>query len=373
VSYATKLDFARGYVLIALPGLAVADIAARYGMRKQLHHQRDQGRYMRRVIAVGHAAAVAGLITQLRRERFHGLEVVAACLPDGAEQTEIEHVPVVGGFADTARVTRDTGADTVAVLACPEMDGVTLRRLAWELEKEGTDLCVAPALMDVAGPRTTIRAVAGLPLLHVDHPELTGPKRVIKNVFDRAIATAALCVFGPLLAVIAIAIMVHDGAPVLFSQIRIGKDGLPFMVLKFRTMVRDAEQRKQALAVLNEGDGVLFKMSEDPRVTATGAWLRRWSLDEFPQLFNVVLGEMSLVGPRPPLPEEVARYGDDVHRRLVVKPGMTGLWQINGRSDLSREDAVRLDLRYVENWSLALDLQILWKTCAAVVKGRGAY
>jgi exopolysaccharide biosynthesis polyprenyl glycosylphosphotransferase len=373
VSYATKLDFARGYVLIALPGLGIANLAVRYAMRKSLHRQRGHGRYMRRVIAVGHAAAVADLITQLRRERFHGLEVVAACLPDHAEQTDIENVPVVGGFADAARVTRDIGADTVAVLACPEMDGVTLRRLAWELEKEGTDLCVAPALMDVAGPRTTIRPVAGLPLLHVDHPELTGPKRAIKSVFDRVIATAALCVFGPLLAVIAIAIIVRDGAPVLFAQARIGKDGLPFMMLKFRTMVRDAEQRKEALTALNEGDGLLFKMSKDPRVTATGGWLRRWSLDELPQLFNVVLGEMSLVGPRPPLPAEAALYGDDVRRRLVVKPGMTGLWQINGRSNLSREDAVRLDLRYVENWSLALDLQILWKTCAAVVKGRGAY
>jgi exopolysaccharide biosynthesis polyprenyl glycosylphosphotransferase len=373
VSYAIKADFARGYVLIALPGLGVADLAARYAMRKQLHRRRDHGRYMRQVIAVGHAGAVADLIALLRRDKFHGLEVVAACLPDYAGRSHIENVPVVGGFADTARVTRDIGADTVAVLACPEMDGVTLRRLAWELEKDGTDLCVAPALMDVAGPRTTIRSVAGLPLLHVDHAELTGAKRAIKSVFDRIVATIALAILAPVLAFIAVVIIVRDGAPVFFNQARIGKDGAPFMVLKFRTMVRDAEQRKEALAALNEGDGLLFKMSRDPRVTATGAWLRRWSLDELPQLFNVVLGEMSLVGPRPPLPAEVARYRDDVRRRLVVKPGLTGLWQVNGRSDLSREEAVRLDLRYVENWSLALDLQILWKTCAAVIKGRGAY
>jgi exopolysaccharide biosynthesis polyprenyl glycosylphosphotransferase len=373
VSYAAKADFARGYVLIALPGLGVADIAARYAMRKQLHRRRGRGRYMRQVIAVGHAGAVADLITLLRRDSFHGLEVVAACLPDYAGRSLIENVPVVGGFADTARVTRDVGADTVAVLACPEMDGATLRRLAWELEKDGTDLCVAPALMDVAGPRTTIRSVAGLPLLHVDHAELTGAKRAIKSVFDRIVATIALAILAPALAFIAVVIIVRDGAPVFFSQARVGKDGAPFMVLKFRTMVRDAEQRKAGLAALNEGDGLLFKMSRDPRVTATGAWLRRWSLDELPQLFNVVLGEMSLVGPRPPLPAEVACYGDDVRRRLVVKPGLTGLWQVNGRSDLSRDEAVRLDLRYVENWSLALDLQILWKTFAAVIKGRGAY
>lgn len=373
VSYAFKADFARGYILIALPSLTILDLLARYGMRKRLHWQRSQGRYMRRVTAVGHAAAIADLVTQLRHDRFHGLEVVAACLPGGTAATEIEHVPVVGTFEDAAKVTSEIGADTVAVLACPEMDGRTLRRLAWDLEKDGTDLCVAPALMDVAGPRTTIRPVAGLPLLHVDHAELTGAKWAIKSFFDKVIATAALCVFSPLLAVITIAILLQDGAPVLFTQTRIGKNGLPFTVLKFRTMVRDAEQRKEELATLNEGDGLLFKMRQDPRVTAIGRWLRRYSLDEFPQLFNVVLGDMSLVGPRPPLPIEAARYGEDVRRRLVVKPGMTGLWQISGRSDLSREDAVRLDVRYVENWSLALDLQILWKTCAAVVKGRGAY
>jgi exopolysaccharide biosynthesis polyprenyl glycosylphosphotransferase len=372
VSYAVKVDLARGYVLIALPGLGAADTAARYLLRKRLHRQRERGLHMRRVTAVGHAGAVADLVAQLRRDRFHGLEVVNACVA-GALTPEVAGVPVLGGLADAARVAADTGADTVAVLACPEMDGVTLRQLAWDLEKEGTDLCVAPALMDVAGPRTTIRPVAGLPLLHVDHAELTGGKRAIKSVFDKAVATAALGILSPLLIFIAIAILVRDGGPVLFSQTRIGKDGEPFTVLKFRTMVPDAELRKQEILALNEGDGLLFKMRRDPRVTATGACLRRWSMDEFPQLFNVVLGEMSLVGPRPPLPSEAARYGDDVRRRLVVKPGMTGLWQVNGRSDLNREDAVRLDLRYVENWSLALDLQVLWKTCAAVVKGRGAY
>jgi exopolysaccharide biosynthesis polyprenyl glycosylphosphotransferase len=310
---------------------------------------------------------------QLRRDRYHGLEVVNACVPDHAGLTEIAGVPVTGGFSDAAQVAGDTGTDMVAVLACPEMDGVTLRRLAWELEKTGTDLCVAPALMDVAGPRTTIRAVAGLPLLHVDHAELTGAKWVVKSFFDKLMASAALCLSSPLFAFIALAIVLHDGGPVLFSQTRVGKDGQPFTVLKFRTMVPDAELRKQEILALDEGDGLLFKVRRDPRITAPGVWLRRWSLDELPQLFNVVLGEMSLVGPRPPLPSEASRFSDDIYRRLAVRPGLTGLWQVNGRSDLSREDAIRLDLRYVENWSLALDLQILWKTCAAVVKGRGAY
>jgi exopolysaccharide biosynthesis polyprenyl glycosylphosphotransferase len=196
---------------------------------------------------------------------------------------------------------------------------------------------------------------------------------VIKSFFDKIIATAALIAFSPILALIALAIVLDDGGPALFTQTRVGQDGQPFTVLKFRTMVPDAELRKEALLALNESDGVLFKMRQDPRITTIGSFLRRTSLDELPQLLNVMLGEMSLVGPRPALPAEAALYSDELCRRLDVKPGMTGLWQINGRSDLSYEDAVRLDLRYVENWTLALDLQILWKTCAAVANGRGAY
>jgi exopolysaccharide biosynthesis polyprenyl glycosylphosphotransferase len=195
----------------------------------------------------------------------------------------------------------------------------------------------------------------------------------IKSLFDKIIATIALIAFSPILALVALAIVLNDGGPALFTQTRVGKDGQPFTVLKFRTMVPDAELRKEALLALNESDGLLFKMRKDPRITTIGSFLRRTSLDELPQLLNVMLGEMSLVGPRPALPVEAALYSDELYRRLDVKPGMTGLWQINGRSDLSYEDAVRLDLRYVDNWTLALDLQILWKTCAAVANGRGAY
>jgi exopolysaccharide biosynthesis polyprenyl glycosylphosphotransferase len=227
--------------------------------------------------------------------------------------------------------------------------------------------------MEVAGPRTSIRPVAGLPLLHVEHPELTGIRRLIKSAFDRTVAVAALIVLWPLLAAIAIAIRLESHGPALFRQTRVGRGGREFTVLKFRTMVVDAERRKAELLKLNEHDGVLFKIRNDPRVTRMGTWLRRYSLDELPQLFNVVWGDMSLVGPRPPLPEEVAKYGDDVRRRLVVRPGMTGLWQVSGRADLTWEESVRLDLRYVENWTLTLDLQILWKTWAAVLHGSGAY
>jgi exopolysaccharide biosynthesis polyprenyl glycosylphosphotransferase len=391
ISYVAKLDLARGYVTIALPGLAVMDLTVRYLLRKRLHRQRVRGWCVRRVVAVGHAAAVARLVTVLRRDTYHGLAVVAACLVDapegagpdrvaGASAAEVPvagapavGVPVVGGLYGVAAAVGRFGADTVAVLACPEMDGGRLRELAWELEKTDTDLFVAPTLLDVAGPRTTIRPVAGLPLLHVEHPELDGAKQVIKSVFDKTCAALALLVLAPLFAVIAISIRLADHGPVFFRQTRIGKDGRGFSFYKFRTMVPDAEQRKSQLVAHNEADGVLFKIRRDPRVTRPGGWLRRSSLDELPQLINVLMGDMSLVGPRPALPEEVACYGGHMRRRLVVKPGLTGLWQVSGRSDLSREEAERLDLYYVENWSLALDLQVLWKTGSAVIRGSGAY
>jgi exopolysaccharide biosynthesis polyprenyl glycosylphosphotransferase len=373
VSYATKTELARGYVVIALPSLTVLDLLARLTLRKRLHRLRTLGSCMRRVVVVGHADVVSDLAAVLRRETYHGLSVVAACVAGPAPHAEIDSIPVIGGLENVADTVEHYDADTVAVLSCPEMSGTTLRNLAWELEKTGTDLCVAPALLDVAGPRTTIRPVAGLPLLHMDHPEFTGIRRVVKAAFDRATAGAALFFLFPLFALIIAVIRLSDRGPGLFRQIRVGQDGRAFTVYKFRTMVVDAEERKSHLATLNETDGVLFKMRRDPRVTAVGGWLRRYSLDELPQLLNVLIGDMSMVGPRPALPQEAALYGDHVRRRLAVKPGITGLWQVNGRSDLSWEETVRLDLRYVENWSFMLDLQILWKTTSAVLRGAGAY
>ncbi|GAA4234519.1 sugar transferase [Streptosporangium album] len=369
-AYVTKTDVARGYVVLAIPLATVLTLLARYGLRWRLHRRRARGDCMRRVVAVGHRAATAELIRRFRRERYHGMEIVGVCMPrDGTG--DVEGVPVLGGLSDVALVVGQIAADTVAVLACPEMDGVALRRLAWRLEKTDTDLVVAPALMEVAGPRITIRPAAGLPLLHVDHPEIAGLRQVVKNLFDRIGAALLLVALLPLLAGLAAAVRMSGPGPAFFRQRRVGRGGAEFTIYKFRTMGVDAEQQRIDLA--GDGQSVLFKIRQDPRVTPLGARLRRHSLDELPQLINVLLGHMSLVGPRPPLPDEVARYGDDVRRRLLVKPGMTGLWQVSGRSDLSWEESVRLDLRYVENWSLTLDLQILWKTCSAVARGSGAY
>ena len=372
-SYAVHLQLSRGYVIIALPCVTVFDLFARYAMRKQLHRRRMAGKCLHNVIAVGHEAAVADLVKELRRDRYHGLAVVGACVAGQGERDEVAGVPVYGGMDDITAAVKAFDADTVAVTACPEMDGRRLRSLAWELEKTATDLCVSPALLDVAGPRTTIRPTAGLTLLHVDHPQLGGFRQVLKSLFDRCAAAVALIMLAPVMAIVAAAIRLHDRGPALFIQLRVGKDGHSFRIYKFRTMVVDAEQRLPQLLASSDLDGVLFKLRRDPRVTAVGAHLRRWSLDELPQLFNVFLGHMSLVGPRPALPDEAEKYAEHVRRRLVVKPGITGLWQVNGRSDLSWDESVRLDLRYVENWSFALDLQILWKTISVILRRSGAY
>jgi len=234
-------------------------------------------------------------------------------------------------------------------------------------------LIVAPAVTDFAGPRIVVRPVDGLPLLHIDEPDLEGIRRALKHALDAALAWVALLGLSPLFLVIGVAIKLHDGGPIFFRQARVGRQGEPFRIWKFRTMVVGAEERLDDLREMNEHDGVLFKIRQDPRVTRVGAFLRKHSLDEMPQLFNVIGGSMSMVGPRPPLQQEVDLYGEEMRRRLLVKPGMTGLWQINGRSDLSWEESVRLDLYYVENWSPALDFMVLWKTLAVVLRGHGGY
>ena len=253
------------------------------------------------------------------------------------------------------------------------MTSGVLKRLGWELEGAGVDLVVAPALTDVAGPRVHVRPVSGLQLLYVEQPEFTGPTRIMKEAFDRVTAALALVVLSPVLILVALAVRMTSSGPVIFRQVRVGRDGRTFTVYKFRTMVVDAERRLDEIVHLNDSNEVLFKLKQDPRVTRVGRVLRRLSIDELPQLVNVLVGDMSLVGPRPALPSETQRWGRTTARRVLVKPGITGLWQVSGRSDLSWEDSVRLDLYYVENWSFAGDIQILWKTLSAVVRSHGAY
>jgi exopolysaccharide biosynthesis polyprenyl glycosylphosphotransferase len=375
LSYVFKADLARGYLLIALVLTAVLSLLGRFVLRKALHRARRRGQCMHRVLVIGHAAAVGQMTRQLHRRYHHGLQVVGACVPatqlgDGVRLVD---VPVFGALSAAANSAAAAGADTVMVLSCPELDGPMLRRLAWDLERDDIDLIVSSSLVDTAGDRITVRPVDGLPMMHIEHPRLSGGRRVIKSAFDVAVAAVLIALLAPVFLAVALVIRLDTGGPVFFRQVRVGRGGEPFRMVKFRTMHVDAEARFEAMREQNEHAGVLFKIREDPRVTRAGRFLRRYSLDELPQLFNVLLGEMSLVGPRPPLPAEVEQYPQDMRRRLVVKPGMTGLWQVSGRSDLSWEDSIRLDLRYVENWSLTVDLVILMRTGLAVLRGSGAY
>ena len=373
-AFALRYELARGYVIIAFPLALLLLLSGRYVARQALHRARRQGRYNHRVIVVGRERSAAELIRQFRRESHAGLEVVGVCI-DGSVAREVEGVPVLGtasaGIIDA--ITR-SGADTVAVGAWSPLSQQDLRQLSWQLEGTDIDIVVAPSLADVAGPRIHIRPVAGLPLLHVEQPEFSGARRVVKGLFDRSVALLALILLLPLLIGIGLAVRLTSRGPALYTQVRVGRHGRAFTIYKFRSMRSGADNELEALREQNDAvDGVLFKMRADPRVTRLGAVLRRYSLDELPQLINVVLGQMSIVGPRPPLPNEVARYEQSVHRRLLVKPGLTGLWQISGRSNLTWEESVRLDLDYVENWSLPLDLIIVWKTVFTVLKRDGAY
>ncbi|WNV76395.1 sugar transferase [Geodermatophilus sp. DSM 44513] len=374
VSYAAELDLSRALVVGAVPALTLGTLLGRFAARCALRRLRAQGHCAKRVVVVGRGTAVLELVDRLRRERFAGLEVVAACVTsaDRDRVTRVAGVPV-GGLDDVLSLVGTLGADTIAVTSASETAAQYLRSLSWQLEGTGIELLVAPGLVEVAGPRLHIRPFEGLPLLSVEQPRFEGWQRVVKGGLDRAVAALALLVLAPALLAIAVTVKVTSPGPVLYRQERVGLNGQAFTMLKFRSMVMDAERQLDALRAQSTADGLLFKMRVDPRVTPVGRVMRRLSLDELPQLLNVLGGSMSLVGPRPPLPGEVARYDTSVSRRLLVKPGLTGLWQISGRSDLPWEEAVRLDLRYVENWSLALDALILAKTVRAVLTSSGAY
>jgi len=374
LGYAASLDLPRSLVAVAVPALTGTTVLLRFAARKVLATLRTAGRCTKRVVVVGRGAAVLDLVGALGRARHAGLQVVAACVTptDRVAVAEAAGLPV-SGLDDVVATAMRHGADTVAVTSASETAAEYLRRLSWQLEGTGLELLVAPGLVEVAGPRLHIRPFEGLPLLTVEAPRFEGWRRLVKGAVDRVGAAAAIVLFAPVLLLMVLAVRATSDGPVLYRQQRVGVHGRPFTMLKFRSMVVDADGRLDTLRDANLCDGLLFKMREDPRVTPVGRWLRRLSLDELPQLFNVLGGSMSLVGPRPPLPSEVARYDNSLRRRLLVKPGLTGLWQISGRSDLPWDEAVRLDLRYVENWSLSLDLLILWKTARAVLGGSGAY
>ena len=372
-SYATKSEVARGFVVLAVPMTCLAAMTGRWVLHRSISWRRFAGRCMRRVLVVGRNDQVSTLRRHLEERPADGYVVVASCLPRGDAFAEPELELLGRTEMDILAAVDKYDVDVVAVAADPELAGYTLRKLSWALEQRGVELIVSPGIVEVAGPRISIRPVAGLSLLHLERPSVSGGPHLLKSIFDRVVGCLLLLAIAPILLVTAVLIKLTSRGPVLFRQTRVGRGGEQFSMLKFRTMVADAEARKAELAVLNEGNGVLFKLRDDPRVTKVGKYLRRFSIDELPQLMNVLRGDMSLVGPRPPLPAEVAQYAIDDARRMLVKPGLTGLWQVSGRSDLTWEESMRLDLRYADNWSIALDLLILWKTARAVLGSDGAY
>lgn len=326
---------------------------------------------MARTLVVGDGPGLGRVIDDLRTASYHGYQVVGTCVPSLDAAPQVRDVPTLGAIADIPQVVHDWSIDVVVVTG-GALTGDGLRRLSWALEQTGTRLVVAPGLVEVIGSRVQMRPTAGLSLLEV---EVATPRRRqwAKWWFDRVTGSLMLLVAAPVIAVCAAAVVLTSRGSAFFTQQRVGIDGTPFTMIKLRSMYVDAEARKAALLAQNEGSGLLFKLRQDPRVTPVGRVLRRLSLDELPQLWNVVRGDMSLVGPRPPLPDEVDGYRDATWRRLHVRPGLTGLWQVSGRSDLSWDESIRLDLRYVDNWSITLDLLILWKTMRAVLHGSGAY
>jgi len=365
----------RGLVAVSIPVATIASLIGRYCIRHAVTVGRRKGRFMKSVLIVGSEAASRSLLAEFVSVPYAGFRPIGACVPGDvsrivAGDTTVRVLADPSRVLDAALMSR---ADAVAVADTTVLSNGHLRQLAWQLEGTGIDILVTPAVTDVAGPRISVRPVSALPLVYVEEPELKGPNRLAKGAFDFAVSGLALVVLAPLLLAIGLLVRATSRGPALFKQVRVGVGGRHFVVWKFRTMRRDAEVRLCDVLHLNEHDGLLFKVRDDPRVTRVGRFLRRWSLDELPQLCNVLRGDMSIVGPRPPLPSEVERYDDQIRRRLLVKPGMTGLWQVSGRSGLPWEEAVRLDLYYVENWSLSMDATIMAKTAMAVLKRHGAY
>lgn len=365
-----------GYlVVVFVTGYALL-LTGRLGWRRWLVRQRRSGGFAMRSLVVGSRESVAELARQLAAQPQAGYRAVGACLPRGRGRPPkaVEDIPVVGDLRSVARAAHALKAEIVIVTSSDHLPARVVQSISWSLEPWEIDVAVVPAVADVAGPRLKTRPVGGLPLIHLAAPSYDAGQKVAKAAFDFVVGWVLVLLAAPVMLAVAVAVKLTSPGPVLYRQERIGYDGSTFDIFKFRSM-RDGSDAELAelLAGQNRDGKPLFKVRSDPRVTRVGAFIRKYSLDELPQLFNVVRGEMSLVGPRPQRPAEVALYDSAAGRRLFVKPGITGLWQVSGRSNLSWEDAVRLDLYYVENWSVAGDLALLARTALVVLRKDGAF
>jgi exopolysaccharide biosynthesis polyprenyl glycosylphosphotransferase len=380
LSLAFKVDMSRGYLAIAFPLGLIGLLAGRVLWRRRLRAARSSGKLSTSVLLIGCIRSATQIARIFERHRRSGLHVSAVWVPDGgvADVDTMEvgggSVPVLGEHAELDDAIAASGAQLVIVTDTDHLGHQGLKQLTWDLEGAGVDLMISPNVVDVAGSRIALSTVASMPFLSVSEPQYAAASTWRKVAFDRLagglLAFAAL----PLLALTAVAVKMSGPGPVIYRQQRVGKDGAPFDMFKFRSMRTNADaELRELLEEAGIGEGALPKLKDDPRVTPIGRFMRRYSIDELPQLLNVIRGEMSLVGPRPQRDFEVARYDHVAHRRLRVRPGITGLWQVSGRSNLTWDDAVRLDTYYVENWSMIADIAILWRTVRAVIGREGAY
>jgi exopolysaccharide biosynthesis polyprenyl glycosylphosphotransferase len=371
-SFALNLQLSRLFVALLAAGVFVGGGVLRLSFRRSLQRRQVSGDLLQHSLVVGTDEDAVQLVDALTTHRDSSYRVLGYLDEQAPVGMVIEGIPILGRPGDVLTACEEYGAGVVIVSPAGVSPG-TLRDLTIALEGSPIDLAVAPSLVQVVTRRMTIETVGGVPILHVDQIRLERGKAILKRTLDIGASALLLFLSAPLCMIVAISVRLGSAGPVLFRQERVGKDGQPFTMLKFRTMVADAEQRLDEVRHLNETEGHFFKATEDPRITPVGRFLRSWSIDELPQLVNVLRGEMSMVGPRPPLPHEVAEYDDWQLRRLRVRPGITGIWQVSGRSNVPFDEAVRLDLFYIENWSLGYDLYLMGRTIGAVLTRRGAW
>lgn len=371
-SYILRASVSRGLFVTTLPVGVTLLLLERWVVRKAINAGRSQGRVMTPTLVVGTAPAVSDLVRTLARRLDVGYQTTGVCIV-GRDTATADLPRGLRSHRPEQLVSAATRGDYGAVIVADGLRRSAVRDLAWHLESMPIELMFLPRLIDIAGPRMQISDVEGLSLVHVDLPRFSGWRLWLKRAFDIVISATALVVLSPVFLVVAMLIKKDDGGPVFFRQDRIGRRGTTISVHKFRTMCVDAEAKVDALIDANGGKALLFKLKDDPRITPIGKFLRKYSIDELPQFWSVLKGGMSVVGPRPGLLREVSEYSRAYYRRLLIKPGITGLWQVNGRSDLSLKESIRLDLRYVENWSLVGDLMIILKTVRVVLRPDGAY
>jgi exopolysaccharide biosynthesis polyprenyl glycosylphosphotransferase len=374
-AFAFHIALSRLVVVVYFPALLIASVVLRGVVRQGLSAIRKRGSALRRTLLVGDAPCVARFADFLARSPQRDYRVVGACVPGPASFVSLRarRLAVVGQPDDLVAAAQRVSADTVAIVGDPRLELTTLQEIAWRIERSGRDLLVAPDVVDLAGPRIRVGDVGGLPMLHIGDPLIGVRRQTVKAAYERLLGLVMLVILSPVFLAVAIAIWMDSGGPVFYRQERVGFKGRRFTMVKFRTMEQTAEAQQDQLRPDNEHDGALFKIRVDPRVTRTGRWLRRYSIDELPQLLNVIKGDMVLIGPRPVLPVEAESFGEAAQRRFLARPGMTGLWQVSGRADIPWEEAIRLDLYYVENWSPWMDFMIIWRTLGVLITGSGGY